>query len=217
MSRKQTVSRRGVSLLEATIFLMIAGGIIGMLWVSYQQVKEGARAEAFYSQILRTVQGVRGYFATRPLPSTAGDVTTYTTAELAAAGVFPGDMCRQDCIDAAGAALGAATIIHVYTGGYVNFDLPVIPGGPSTPEPNRFRLSFTDDNPPRNIPARGCVLTVTRLSQNATALGLTSVVVNGATAVTTFPISTDTASTLCSSKIDNTLELKFTIRMKGPG
>lgn len=196
-------SRRGFSLMELSLTLGVVGSIIGGIFIVRQSTSDKAQAEILLQQTLRLVQTTRIYFAGRALPSTAGDVTTYSSKNLRLAKVFPEDMCNSTCYTA---STGSAKNTY---GNPAYVSLPVLGGVPVI---NQFKIGYgsqSDGEP--GAPKDACMFLAMRLSSRAVEVGAVSFEING-TAITTFPIGLSTAKTNCTSSKSNVVTITFNIR-----
>ena len=171
-------TRRGFSMLELSLILGIVGAITGAIWSTVANVREATNAGILHEQTLVLAKNVRNYFSSRALPSTSADLTTYSSANLEQAKVFPEDMCSGNCI------LDLPyTAKNVY-GGSAGVGL----GSPPVPLYNQFVIQYT------GLSQRGCRQLIFNLSAQAPAIGLVKLSSYSAADITTFPVNIATLS-----------------------
>jgi type II secretory pathway pseudopilin PulG len=92
--QRQQTRTRGFSLTEIAIVLGVAGIVIGGIWTIARSAMESMRVQEAEQELTIVVQNIRDYYAGQAgIPSNSPDMIT---AQLAAAGVFPGHMLRTD-------------------------------------------------------------------------------------------------------------------------
>ena len=192
-------ARRGVSLIEASVVLGVAGSIIGGLWMVMASVRENSRATTLVQQTILTVKGVRDYYAGLALPTgVAGETTAATyTATLRAASVFPEDMCPANCVS------GTVTNIYNVYGGTTLVN--IVNSSPYT----NFNIAHS------SLSLRCCMQAIMNLGAKSAEMGLVSVTVNSGTTYSAFPVDPDTVKSVCTP-VDPattvTLNLVFKVR-----
>ena len=173
------MKKRGFSLVEAALVMGVVGLVMGGVWMTLSSVRNASMDRAFLQQTVTLVQNVRTYFATRPLPSTGADLTTYTDGALRAEKVFPEDTCSGDCIP--NAAVSAKNVF----GGDLTFSIPL---NGALPSPNRFRITVASST----ISREHCLAWAIALSSQANTIGL--VKMQAGLNISTFPINPATVS-----------------------
>lgn len=199
------VSRKGFSLTEVALVLAVVGMVTGSIWTLMAASTQRNQVGTLYQQTMLLVKNVREYFSVRSIPTTGTEMTTtYTNDVLRAAGVFPEDMCPANCVN------GTITTIYNAYGGTAVFALPdadfsdVTDGVPQT---NEFTITYT------RISGQGCIELGMKLSAQAIRSGLNGYRVGSNAWNTTFPISTATLSSQCSTAAaGNTLTLDYKLR-----
>jgi type II secretory pathway pseudopilin PulG len=194
--RQQRSLALGMSLIEASIVLGIAGVIVGGIWAVMSGVRESSLASSLMQQTMLTVRNVRDYYGGRALPTgTLGETTpALFTATLRAAGVFPEDMCPANCVS------GSVTTVYNVYGGDVRADIPS--GAPFT----TFRIEHN------RVSKRGCVQLGMNITARSAELGLQRFQVSGSLPRITFPVASSTLDSDCASATNNTIRLTFSIR-----
>ena len=167
------MTRRAFSLIEAALVMGVVGVVIGGVWMGLSSIRNAAMDKTFLQQTMTTVQNVRTYFATRPLPSTAADASTnYTDAVMRAAKVFPEDTCSGNCI------VDAAATARTVFGSTMKFSLPLLG---AFPQPNKFRISVFSSS---GFTRAHCLAWAIALGAQADTIGLLSI-----DSVTSFPLN----------------------------
>lgn len=192
------MKKRGFSLIEAALVMGVVGLVMGGVWMTLSSVRNASMDRAFLQQTVTLAQNVRTYFATRPLPSTAADVTTYSDFALRAAKVFPEDTCSGNCV------LVASLLAKNVFGGNLTFSIPL---NGALPSPNRFRISVSASTLSRDH----CLAWAIALSSQAKTLGL--VRMNLGLNVATFPIKPATVVSAMCSPESSYYYAEFKIRM----
>lgn len=186
--------KKGFSLLETVVVIGVVGLVIGGIWGVVSSVRGSMQANHLHQQTLNLVSSIRDYYANRPLPSVAGNMTDVFRRK----GRFPEEMCPADCVSAA----SDQTVVRNAYGGVTTVSIL----DPAT-YPNQFRINYA------SVDKKGCMELGMKLSAIAPEIWLVRFVSLGAT-LTTFPVPIATLSSGCrvSSTGIRSVALDFKIR-----
>ena len=163
--------------MESAVVLGVVGLVIGGIWGVASSVRASMQSNQLHQQTLNMVSSIRDYYANRPLPSAAAQMTSI----LRTKGRFPEEMCPANCVSAA----SPQTKVYNAYGGTTTVTIP----NPATYS-NQFYITYG------SVSQKGCMELGMKLSAIAPEIGLVSFYA-GATR-TTFPIPLATLKSDCT-------------------
>lgn len=192
---------------EFAIVLAIMGTVLASLWGIVSIVRENIKRQDMAEQMVVMVQNIRDLYANRVrlvTPTNATDAASITHYLISQNALLPEQIRNRS----------AAVLVADHPWGATGASGATIAGGGilidgSTNNARFFRIRL------RGLKYSSCVALADKLTGAGMPAGLTSVVINGGTAQTTFPMSPDVASSQCDNAPvgnQNTMDFVYTLR-----
>jgi len=178
----------GFTLTEIAVVLSIIGLILGVVWVAAASVNSNQRVDTTIGQFMTAIQSIRGLYSTSSSISTTDG--TSITFNMCSANIFPSNMI------ASGGCSATIPVVDTWNGAVTVASASISTA--NTGDAFSIQMAGLDQN--------GCVGVLMGLGGATRDSGLLYLS-GGTTAptytvgtVTTFPISSTTATSLCGNK-----------------
>jgi type II secretory pathway pseudopilin PulG len=155
--------RRGITLVEFTIVLLIFGMIVGAIMTAFPHVRAGERRNRAIDELNLVLHNVRSLYAGRQLTA-SGACPTGGTALASTSGVFPESMIRGTRVHNPWNNSASSSSAFAYVCGT---------------NPFKIVLRYSA------VPSQDCIDLVTRTSSQQSGLGLVQISVGGTTTIST--------------------------------